>query len=85
MKATPVVTMALFNNWGKLFLLGVPIVFGNSIYRRVNSDSEEGYFTSLCTSAWEYFNFLSVVVGGAIMIDHLTLLDGSQAASLVSK
>jgi hypothetical protein len=73
--ANPIITMALFHNWKKFLVIGTPFVIGNSIYRRFSTESDTSFFSILTDSAWHYFNFLSIVMGGAIMIDHLSLLE----------
>jgi hypothetical protein len=79
MKATPVITMALFNNWKKFLVIGGPVVVGTSLYRKFTGDSER-FFGALCDTTWQYFSFLSVAVGGAIMIDHLSILETAEVA-----
>ncbi|MEX0598544.1 MAG: hypothetical protein WD512_18830 [Candidatus Paceibacterota bacterium] len=71
----PTITLALFDNWHKFLAIGAPFVIGNSIYRRFSTETDTNFFSILTDSAWHYFNCLSIIMGGAIMIDHLSLLE----------
>lgn len=67
MKSQPVITMALFSLWKEFMIFGTSYIAVNSVYR---------YFTRQTQIAsdelWNYFNFLSLVMGGAVLIDNVS-------------
>ena len=68
-----IVTMALFNSWKKLLLVATPLIVGNAVYRKWNGSSE--FIAALTENVCDTFHYLSLLVGGGIMIDHLSLLN----------
>lgn len=78
MTHNPIITLALFHNWKKLVGICVPFVLIQSISRKMRSESEESLLDCVTDTAFTWFQYLSLMVGGAVMIDHLSLVQPQQ-------